>query len=176
MKVGVDTDAMVTKLQDFVTAYNSIITYVGSQSIVDKSLKLKGPFVGETLTARLTSNMKSAVSSTYSASSVITALEAWRALGDTWGVPVLVGEFGLAPAAPGAPDFVRACFEGLDAHRLSGTLWEASTTADDWNEEGMSVTGLGGQERATVLLDRDPEGEPSVLRALHDPGGHGVTL
>ena len=74
VKVGVDTDAMVTKLEDFVTAYNSIITYVGSQSILDTSLKTKGPFVGETVTSRLTSNMKSAVASTYSASSVVTAL------------------------------------------------------------------------------------------------------
>ena len=30
-----------------------------------------------------------------------------------------------------------------------------------------------GQERPALLLDRDAEGEPPVLRALDDPGGHG---
>jgi len=30
-----------------------------------------------------------------------------------------------------------------------------------------------GQQRPALLLDRDPEGEPAVLRALDDPGGHG---
>jgi flagellar hook-associated protein 2 len=74
VKVGIDTDAMTTKLAAFVTAYNSVITYVGSQSILDTSTKLKGPFVGETVTSRLTGNMKSAVASTYSASTVVTAL------------------------------------------------------------------------------------------------------
>jgi flagellar hook-associated protein 2 len=74
VKVGADTSAMVTKLQDFVDAYNKIITYVGSESILDTSLKTKGPFVGETVTSRLTSSMKSTVASTYSASSVVTAL------------------------------------------------------------------------------------------------------
>jgi hypothetical protein len=29
------------------------------------------------------------------------------------------------------------------------------------------------QERPALLLDRDPEGEAPVLRALDDPGGHG---
>lgn len=74
VKVGIDTDAMVTKLQSFVTAYNSVITYVGSQSILDAGTSAKGPFVGETVTARLTSNMKSTVATTYNASTVVTAL------------------------------------------------------------------------------------------------------
>ena len=74
VKVGIDTDAMVTKLQSFVTAYNSVITYVGSQSIIDKGSSTKGPFAGETVTSRLTSNMKSTVSSEYGASTIVTAL------------------------------------------------------------------------------------------------------
>ena len=74
VKVGIDVDKMVEKLQSFVTAYNSVITYVGSQSIVDTSLKLKGPFVGETVTSRLTTNMKSTVANEYTASTVVEAL------------------------------------------------------------------------------------------------------
>lgn len=74
VKIGADTDKMVEKLTAFVTAYNSIITYVGSQSILDTTNNLKGPFVGETVTSRLTSSMKSTVASTYSASTVISAL------------------------------------------------------------------------------------------------------
>jgi hypothetical protein len=30
-----------------------------------------------------------------------------------------------------------------------------------------------GQQRPALLLDRDAEGEPPVLRALDDSGGHG---
>ncbi len=78
------------------------------------------------------------------------ALAQWRAQGDAWGIPVLVGEFGMSPAAPLAAEYVRANFDGLDAARLHGTLWEVSTTADDWNDEDMSITGEGGKERETA--------------------------
>lgn len=74
VKVGIDIDKMVEKIETFVTAYNSVITYVGSESILDTSLKLKGPFVGETVTSRLTTNMKATLSDTYTASSVVEAL------------------------------------------------------------------------------------------------------
>jgi flagellar hook-associated protein 2 len=74
VKVGIDIDKMVEKLQTFATAYNSVITYVGAGSILDVSTKTKGPFVGETVTSRLTTNMKSTVADQYSASSVVEAL------------------------------------------------------------------------------------------------------
>ncbi|MDP6943112.1 MAG: hypothetical protein QF464_03090, partial [Myxococcota bacterium] len=37
-----------------------------------------------------------------------------------------------------------------DSQRLHATIWEVSTTVDDWNEEAMSITGPGGEEYASV--------------------------
>jgi endoglycosylceramidase len=80
----------------------------------------------------------------------VAALGNWAELGANWDLPVLLGEFGLTPSAPGAADYVRANYEQLDEHRLHGTLWECSTSEDDWNHEDMSVLDPAGQERPTV--------------------------
>ena len=78
------------------------------------------------------------------------ALGRWAARGSEWGVPVLVGEFGIRPEHPGADVYLRAHYDAFDQHLLHAALWEYSTTADDWNHEGMSITGPGGVERAVV--------------------------
>ena len=75
----------------------------------------------------------------------------WAALRDAWGVPALVGEFGIRSDHPSAADYVRFNFDYLDAYGLHGTLWEYSTTADDWNQEAMSVISPAGEE--TVVVD-----------------------
>ncbi|MCB9736885.1 MAG: cellulase family glycosylhydrolase [Deltaproteobacteria bacterium] len=80
----------------------------------------------------------------------MTPLGRWRAVGDDWQAPVLVGELGIRPAAEGAAAWVRANFDALDAHRLHATLWEYSATADDWNDEAMSVVDGEGRELATA--------------------------
>jgi len=74
----------------------------------------------------------------------------WATLGRQWDVPVLLGEFGVKSSAEGAARYVRANYDKLDELLMHGTLWECSTTADDWNEEGMSVTAPGGVEGPTV--------------------------
>lgn len=74
VKVGADVDAMVDKISAFVDAYNSIVSYVGVESLYDEDSGSKGPFIGETTVSRLMSNLKTAVADQYSASSVITAL------------------------------------------------------------------------------------------------------
>ena len=63
--VGVDEDAMTEKISTFVDAYNSVITYVGSQSIYDEDSNTKGIFIGETVVSRLVANMKSKLSSNF---------------------------------------------------------------------------------------------------------------
>ena len=72
-------------------------------------------------------------------SDLMTPLGNWRTLGDEWKVPVIVGEFGIKSTAEGAAEYVRLNYEAMDTLRLHGTLWEYSTTTDDWNEEGMSI-------------------------------------
>lgn len=74
----------------------------------------------------------------------------WAAKRDEWGVPVLVGEFGIKPAFFDATGYAGSCYAALDHHLLHATQWEYSTTVDDWNGEAMSVTGAGGEE--TVLV------------------------
>ena len=77
-------------------------------------------------------------------------LRSWAEIGRRWQVPVLIGELGITPRAEGAASYVTANYEVLDQEGMHATLWECSTTADDWNDEDMSVAGQGGIERATV--------------------------
>ena len=63
--VGVDEDAMTEKISTFVDAYNSVITYVGAQSIYDEDSDTKGIFIGETVVSRLVANMKSKLSTNF---------------------------------------------------------------------------------------------------------------
>ncbi|MEZ4469573.1 MAG: cellulase family glycosylhydrolase [bacterium] len=63
----------------------------------------------------------------------------WADVGRAWGVPVLIGEYGIPAAADGAAAYVAAHQAALDALGLHGTLWEYSATVDDWNGEGMSI-------------------------------------
>ncbi len=74
----------------------------------------------------------------------------WRQTGDGWGIPVLVGEFGIDPGGQGAAEYVRANYAALDRHLLHGTLWEYSSTFDDWNGEGMSIVDGEGNEGPTI--------------------------
>jgi len=74
VRVGADINGMIDKITAFVDAYNSVNSYIGLESIYDEDSKTSGPFIGETTVSRLSSNLKTAVSSEYAASSVITAL------------------------------------------------------------------------------------------------------
>jgi endoglycosylceramidase len=75
----------------------------------------------------------------------------WRSQGDAWDVPVLVGEFGIKATADGGGEYVRLNFDAMDAHGLHCTLWEYSSTVDDWNDEGMSIYTPEGGEQPTAL-------------------------
>ncbi len=86
----------------------------------------------------------------------LTPLGNWRAQGDKWNVPVVIGEFGIPRDGAGAPAQLERTYDALDAHRLSGTIWEYSTTTDDWNHEGMSLTGPGGVPTAASRASTRP--------------------
>ena len=74
----------------------------------------------------------------------------WRTQGDTWEVPVLIGEFGIRADAADGPDYLRANYAAFDAHLLHATAWEYSWSARDWNEEGMSLVDGEGRESGNV--------------------------
>ncbi len=63
------------------------------------------------------------------------------------GVAVLLGEFGFTHGATGGNDWLTLVVDGLDAQRMSATLWEYSTSAELWNGEDLSVTEPDGTER-----------------------------
>lgn len=99
-------------------------------------------------------------------------LAAWAAKGREWDLPVLVGEFGIDPGGLGATEYVRANYQGLDANLLHGTLWEYSSTFDDWNDEAMSVVDGEGNEGPTIssLVRPYPAATAGRLQAFeYDP-------
>jgi endoglycosylceramidase len=83
-------------------------------------------------------------------SEVSGGLGRWAEKHAEWSLPVLVGEFGIPRSSPKAALYLRAVMDALDTHLLHGTAWEVSTTVDEWNDEGMSLIGLDGQEAAGV--------------------------
>jgi endoglycosylceramidase len=103
----------------------------------------------------------------------------WAGRGEAWDLPVLVGEFGIKPTIDWSRDYVVACYDGLDAHLLSATIWELSTTSDEWNAESMSLVDLSGAE--TPVLDAAVRPHPmavagTILGFAHDDAGGLATL
>jgi endoglycosylceramidase len=82
---------------------------------------------------------------------VLEPIGRWRAKADGWGIPVLLGEFGIRPHTDNAAQYVRLNFDALDEHLMHGAIWEYSSTVDDWNNENMSLVDGDGQERETVV-------------------------
>jgi len=72
--VSADNSGMISKVQNFVSAYNSVFSYVGSQSIYDQDNNSRGPLLGESTSVRLTQNIHSVIADQYTASTVVTAL------------------------------------------------------------------------------------------------------
>jgi hypothetical protein len=64
---------------------------------------------------------------------------------------------------------LRANFDSLDLYLLHGTAWEYSTTHDDWNAEGYSVTGYAGVETpsAEALVRAYPRAVAGTITTFH---------
>ncbi|MGZ3449786.1 MAG: cellulase family glycosylhydrolase [Polyangiales bacterium] len=76
-------------------------------------------------------------------------LEKWAAVATAWNVPVFVGEFGLAHGDRESPDtyaYITWHYDAFDDQLMSGTQWEYSVSAEDWNAEGMSLAHPDGTE------------------------------
>lgn len=73
-------------------------------------------------------------------------LQRWANVGKKWNVPVFLGEFGATNSTPGAPGYLTAHFDALDALGMSGTEWEYSVSTELWNGEDLSLVGGDGAE------------------------------
>jgi endoglycosylceramidase len=98
---------------------------------------------------------------------VLDDLRKWEAVGARWNVPVLLGEYGTANDDPGAPGYLRAHHDALDATAMHGTQWEYSATRDVWNHERFSLVDADGAELpvAEALIRPYPHavaGEPTA--------------
>lgn len=77
------------------------------------------------------------------------------------GLHALIGEFGVQLDAVGGEAWLTDMVDALDAHRVSGTLWEYSQNEALWNGEDLSLVDASGVERPIVDIYTRP-----YLRAL----------
>src|SRR5262249_61333322 len=69
-----------------------------------------------------------------------------------WGVPLLVGEFGISGGARRAGDYIDYHYDRLDAALASATQWTVSPrwsprAGDGWNGEDFSLLDAAGRPR-----------------------------
>jgi endoglycosylceramidase len=104
----------------------------------------------------------------------------WDGVAASWGVPFLLGEYGMVASGSGVCDYVRAQQDALDQVGGHGTIWEASMSKVDWNDEGYGLLRPeDGAERPAVaaLVRAYPRAIACTLRAFSfDPRGREGTL
>jgi endoglycosylceramidase len=111
--------------------------------------------------------------------SVRADLQTWAAQGAAWGVPVFLGEFGASTADPGGRAYTEAHYAALDAFGISGTQWEYSVAAEDWNGEKLGLVAADGSERPAVagLVRPYPRAVAGSAPAwAYDPSTRGFSL
>lgn len=69
-----DTDAMVTKMQTLVDAYNSVLSHVRAQSVYNPDEDMVGAFVGESAANSVVNGLQSVLGGSYAASAVYESL------------------------------------------------------------------------------------------------------
>lgn len=55
------------------------------------------------------------------------------------GCPVMLGEYGVMPESRGAYEYLRDQERALEGQMMGGTVWHYNPTAEDWNDERMSL-------------------------------------
>lgn len=96
----------------------------------------------------------------------------WQATADDWGVPMILGEFGAPIDEPRASEYLRRCYQALDAQLAHGTVWEYSSSASAWNDVGFSLVDRDGQERpqAKEVTRAYPAAVDGAIRSFtYDP-------
>jgi endoglycosylceramidase len=77
---------------------------------------------------------------------VVPDLQKWGAIGASWNVPVFVGEFGQPRDTTGIVAYATSVFGALDTLGMSGTEWEYSQSAEEWDSETYEVVAADGTE------------------------------
>jgi endoglycosylceramidase len=75
-----------------------------------------------------------------------TDLVAWQAIGQAWNVPVFLGEFGAPETTATTTGYMEGVFGALDFLAMSGSEWEYSVAAEEWNFEAFSLVAPDGGE------------------------------
>jgi endoglycosylceramidase len=101
------------------------------------------------------------------ASLVAERLEGWYMLGESWDLPVLIGELGGPGEREGITDYARAHFDSLDRLQGHATWWEYSDAEERWNFEDFSLVAPDGTPRES-LIDAIVRAYPLAL-AEEDP-------
>jgi endoglycosylceramidase len=83
-------------------------------------------------------------------------LGVWQGIGQAWGVPVFVGEFGASHTAVGSTAYMEAVFNALDALSLSGSEWEYSVESEEWNSETDSIVAADGGDYPVATAVQRP--------------------
>jgi endoglycosylceramidase len=79
------------------------------------------------------------------------------------GCPVMLGEYGIMPEARGAYEYLRDQERALEGQMMGGTVWHYNPTAEDWNDERMSLVLPGTGPGPTPPLETD------LVRAFSRP-------
>ncbi|MET0595703.1 MAG: cellulase family glycosylhydrolase, partial [Polyangiaceae bacterium] len=75
--------------------------------------------------------------------------------GETYGAPVVIGEYGVTNTHPMKVDFMSAVLDTADSRRASAMAWDGSISTMKWNDEDFSVFTSDGTERGWgAVLDR----------------------
>jgi endoglycosylceramidase len=81
------------------------------------------------------------------AAQVASDLGVWLKVGNSWNVPVFLGEFGASNTNATGEAYIASVFRAADALGLSGaTQWEYSQSKDLWNSETNTVVEPDGTE------------------------------
>jgi flagellar hook-associated protein 2 len=62
LKVSIDSEQVKQKVNEYLNAYNDVLTYIKAKSAVDPKLNVRGPLAGETTYTFLRSNLRSLMS------------------------------------------------------------------------------------------------------------------
>ena len=77
-------------------------------------------------------------------------LSGWAAVGEEWGVPLLLGEFGIPIGRAGELPWIRSHYDAFDALGMHSTHWEVSRSVEVWNDEYLSLMTPGGAPEPVV--------------------------
>jgi endoglycosylceramidase len=77
---------------------------------------------------------------------VLDDMTKWQVVSAAWNTPTFVGEFGATHKFTSTLPLMQGIFDSLDALGMSGSEWEYSVAAEDWNGESDGTVAGDGTE------------------------------